>query len=38
MDSVVDRARHFMMSSCVAMGDSRLCLEVTRERQSMLRS
>ena len=38
VDSVVDRARHVMTSSCVVRGDTHLCLEVTRERQSMLRS
>ena len=36
VDSVVDRARHVMTSSCVVRGDCRLCPEVTRERQSML--
>ena len=36
VDNVVDRARHLMTSSCVVMSDSRLCPEVTRERQSML--
>ena len=38
VDSVVDRARDIMTSSCAVRGDSRLCPEVTRERQSMLRS
>ena len=35
VDSVVVRARDVMTSSYVVRGDSRLCQEVTRERQSM---
>ena len=38
VDSVVDRARDVMASSCVVRGDCRLCPEVTRELQYMLRS
>ena len=38
VDSVVDKARHVMTSSCVVRGDFHLCPEVPRERQSMLRS
>ena len=38
VDSVVDRPHHVMTSSCVVRGDSRLCPEVTREHQSILRS
>ena len=36
VDSVVDRVRDVMTSSCVVRGDSRLCPKITRVRQSML--